>query len=215
MDSSREKIKVMLFEDNDHLRDSLSMLIDASDDFTCMGAFPNATQIIQNLTAYRPQVVLMDIEMPGRSGIEATSLVKKSFPDIPILVLTAFDDDDKIFHSLCAGGSGYLLKSATPDQILQALSDVHAGGAAFSPSVAKRMALFFQHKMVIAGEYHLTDKEKQILQYLSAGKSYKMIADALGISVQTVKSHLKNVYRKLHVNNNTEAVAKAIRQRLV
>jgi DNA-binding NarL/FixJ family response regulator len=93
--------------------------------------------------------------------------------------------------------------------------DVHMGGSAFSPSVAKRMVLFFRHKMVLAGEYHLTDKEKQILQYLSDGKSYKMIADTLDISVQTVKSHIKNVYRKLHVNNNTEAVAKAIRQRLV
>lgn len=215
MDPEKEKIRIMLFEDNFHLRESLSMLIDSSGTFICMGAYPDAMEVIKYVAEYQPQVMLMDIEMPGRSGIEATSLVKKSFPEIPILILTAFDDDDKIFQSLCAGGSGYLLKSSTPDQILQALMDVHAGGSAFSPSVAKRMVLFFQHKMVLAGEYHLTDKEKQILQYLSDGKSYKMIADTLDISVQTVKSHIKNVYRKLHVNNNTEAVAKAIRQRLV
>jgi DNA-binding NarL/FixJ family response regulator len=153
--------------------------------------------------------------MPGRSGIEATLLIKKTFPDIPILMLTAFDDDNRIFQSLCAGGSGYLLKNSTPDQILAALMDVYNGESVLSPSIAKRVVRFFHTYKIPSAQYNLTAKETEILQYLANGKSYKMIADALNISLETVKSHMKNIYRKLHVNNGSEAVAKAIRHGIV
>lgn len=127
MHSEEEKIKLILFEDNPHLRESLTILINSSDEFICEGAFPDATQIIKDITDSDPQLILMDIEMPGMNGIEASSIVKKTFPDLPILMLTAFDDDNRIFQSLCAGGSGYLLKNSTPDQILTALMDVYQG----------------------------------------------------------------------------------------
>jgi DNA-binding NarL/FixJ family response regulator len=216
MSTLAKKIKVIVFEDNIHLSESLSFLLNRSERFTCAYASGDAMHIIDDIRTYQPQLILMDIEMPGISGIEATRLVKETFPELLILMHTAFDDDDKIFQSLCAGGSGYLLKNTTPEQILQALTDVYNGGSVFSPMVAKRMVHFFQHKMTYLVEADkLTPKEKEILQELVKGNSYKMIAAELNISFETVKSHIKNIYKKLHVNNSSEAVAKAIRQRIV
>jgi DNA-binding NarL/FixJ family response regulator len=215
MHSEEEKIKLILFEDNVHLRESLTILINSSDDFICAGAFPDATQIIKDITGTGAQLIIMDIEMPGRSGIEASSIVKKTFPELPILMLTAFDDDNRIFQSLCAGGSGYLLKNSTPDQILTALMDVYQGESVLSPSVAKRVVRFFHSYSMPADQYNLTAKETETMQYLADGKSYKMIADTMHVTLETVKSHMKNIYRKLHVNNGSEAVAKAIRHGIV
>jgi DNA-binding NarL/FixJ family response regulator len=211
MQQNAEKIKVMLFEDNPHLRDSLSTLINSSDMFTCVAAVPDATRIIPDIKANDPQLLLMDIEMPGRNGIEASILAKKSFPDLPILMLTAFDDDNRIFQSLCAGGSGYLLKDSTPDQILAAMGDVYHGESALSPSIAKRVVRFFQTHQAPTLPQNLTEKEKETLLHLADGKSYKMIAHLQHVTLETVKTHMKNIYRKLHVNNGSEAVAKAIR----
>jgi len=204
---------VVIFEDNIHLRESLAFLINASDDFVCVNAHPNARQALLHIKAEKPQVVVMDIEMPFVDGIEATALIKGEYPETQILILTAFDDNDKIFRSLCAGGSGYLLKDSSPEQIIQALNDVVKGGSALSPSVAKRVVNFFQRSKLEPSEMNnLTPKEKETLQHLVDGKSYKMAADAMNISIETVKSHIKTIYRKLHVNSSSEAVAKAIRQ---
>jgi DNA-binding NarL/FixJ family response regulator len=216
MGAAEEKIRVIVFEDNAHLSESLSLLLNTSDAFICVYASRDTLNIIEDIQEYAPQLVLMDIEMPGMTGIEATRLVKETYPELLVLMHTAFDDDDKIFQSLCAGGSGYLLKNTTPEQILQALTDVYNGGSVFSPMVARRMVNFFQHKMTYTIESDkITLKEKEILQQLVKGKSYKMIADELSVSFETVKTHIKNIYKKLHVNNSSEAVAKAIRQRIV
>jgi DNA-binding NarL/FixJ family response regulator len=216
MDIPVEKISVIVFEDNMHFSESLSLLLNLSERFTCAFVSSDTMNIIEDIHTYKPQLLLMDIEMPGMNGIEATKLVKQTFPDLLVLMLTSFDDDDKIFQSLCAGGSGYLLKNATAQQILQALTDVYNGGSAFSPMVARRMVNFFQNKMSYSVESDkLTLKEKAVLQELVKGNSYKMIAAELGISFETVKGYIKNIYKKLHVNNSTEAVAKAIRQRIV
>jgi DNA-binding NarL/FixJ family response regulator len=216
MDTTGNKIRVIIFEDNDHLSESLSLLLNTSEKFTCVFASRDTMNIIEDIHEYNPQLVLMDIEMPGMSGIAATKLVKETFPELLVLMHTAFDDDDKIFQSLCAGGSGYLLKNTTPEQILQALTDVYNGGSVFSPMVARRMVHFFQNKMSYISESDkLTPKEKEILQQLVKGKSYKMIADELSVAFETVKTHIKNIYKKLHVNNSSEAVAKAIRERIV
>jgi len=216
MDIPAEKISVIVFEDNMHFSESLSLLLNLSEKFTCAFVSSDTMTIIEDIHTYKPQLLLMDIEMPGMNGIEATKLVKETFPDLLVLMLTSFDDDDKIFQSLCAGGSGYLLKNATAQQILQALTDVYNGGSAFSPMVARRMVNFFQNKMSYSVESDkLTLKEKAVLQELVKGNSYKMIAAELGISFETVKGYIKNIYKKLHVNNSTEAVAKAIRQRIV
>ena len=192
---AKEKINVIVFEDNSHFSESLSILLNLSEEFTCVFASSDTMNIIEDIRTFNPQLLLMDIEMPGMNGIEATKLVKETFPELLVLMLTSFDDDDKIFQSLCAGGSGYLLKNATAEQILQALKDVYNGGSAFSPMVAKRMVNFFQQKMSYTIESDkLTTKEKAVLQELVKGNSYKMIANELSISFETVKGYIKNIY---------------------
>lgn len=209
------KISVLIFEDNSHFAESLEMLLNGSTAFACAGICKNAKRLKKDIDNYHPQLILMDIEMPGISGIEAVQLSRQCFPEIPVLMLTAFDDDEKIFQSLRAGGSGYILKNATTEQLLQALIDVSQGGSAFSPAIARRIANFFQQHAKSSLQEPLTPKEKEVLSHLVNGKSYKLIAIEMNISFETVKSHIKNIYCKLHVNNNTEAVAKALREKLV
>jgi len=212
------KIRVMLFEDNKHLRDSLYFLIATSAEFECVAAFPDTRQALQHVRHFKPDVIMTDIEMPVMNGIDTTRLIKGEYPAMKILVLTVFEDKEKIFQALCAGGSGYILKNSTPEQILQALMDTYKGGSPLSPSVAKLVVQFFQLNMPVAAtteDYNLTPKEKELLECLADGKSYKMIADKMGISLETVKTHMKSVYKKLHVNSSHEAVAKVIRQRIV
>ncbi|HYK44952.1 MAG TPA: response regulator transcription factor, partial [Parafilimonas sp.] len=211
-----QKIRVIIFEDNKHLRESLHLLISSSVQFECIAAFADTRNILPNITKLMPEIVIMDIEMPGMNGIDATHLVKQKFPELPILILTVFNDSERIFQSLKAGGNGYLLKNSSPDEILNAMMEVYHGGTALSPAVARKLVQFFQSGAVEAqNDYHLTPKEKELLHFLVDGKSYKMIADAMQVSLETVKSHVKNVYRKLHVSSNSEAVAKAIKQRIV
>jgi DNA-binding NarL/FixJ family response regulator len=216
MNKHENKLNVVIFEDNTHLRDSLSILVGSSGQFECIGAYADTRNLLKNIGLNTPDLVIMDIEMPGMNGIEATRLIKQHYPQIRILILTVFDDDDKIFQSLCAGGSGYLLKSSTPEQILQGLRDVNNSGASLSPAVAERMVRFFQNNISFdAPDYSLTSKERELLHHMVDGKSYKMIGDAMKISLETVKYHIKNIYRKLHVNSSSEAVVKAIRQNIV
>ena len=214
--TTNEKLLVAIFEDNAHLRDSLTFLVNSSDMFKCSGAYADAANILKYLEKNTPDLVIMDIQMPGINGIEATRLIKQHFPQIRIMIFTVFDDDDKIFQSLCAGGSGYLLKSSTPQQILQGLKDVYNSGASLSPAVAERVVHFFKNNISFdTPDYSLTTKEKELLHHMVEGKSYKMISDAMKISLETVKYHIKNIYKKLHVNSSSEAVVKAIRQNIV
>jgi DNA-binding NarL/FixJ family response regulator len=158
----------------------------------------------------------MDIEMPIMSGIDATRLIKQKFPDTPILILTIFGDSEKIFHALQAGGSGYLLKNSSPEEIMNAVMEVYNGGSALSPQVAKKIVQFFQAGTPTQqNNYNLTPKEKELLQHLVNGMSYKMIADVMQVSLETVKSHVKNVYRKLHVSSSNEAIVKALKHKIV
>lgn len=211
-----QKIKVIIFEDNKHLRESLQLLISSSGKFECIGAFADTRNVLAVVDKLSPDIIITDIEMPIMNGIDATRMIKNKFPGIPILILTVFDDSEKIFQSLQAGGNGYLLKNSSPDEILNALMEVHNGGSALSPAVARKVIQFFQtNTHAQQNDYHLTQKEKELLQHLVEGMSYKMIADAMMISFETVKSHVKNVYRKLHVSSNSEAVAKAIKQKIV
>ncbi|HVX25828.1 MAG TPA: response regulator transcription factor [Parafilimonas sp.] len=210
-----QKIKVVIFEDNKHLRESLQLLISSSGKFECVGAFADARNVIGIISKAMPDIIITDIEMPVMDGIHATALIKSKFPEIPILILTVFDDSERIFQSLKAGGNGYLLKNSSPDEILNALMEVYNGGSALSPAVARKVIQFFQTNNLQQNDYHLTQKERELLQHLVEGLSYKMIADVMMISFETVKSHVKNVYRKLHVSSNSEAVAKAIKQKIV
>jgi DNA-binding NarL/FixJ family response regulator len=211
-----QKIKVVIFEDNKHLRESLQLLISSSGKFECIGAFADTRNVIAVINKLIPDIIITDIEMPVMNGIDATRIIKNKFPEIPILILTVFDDSERIFQSLKAGGNGYLLKNSSPDEILNALMEVYNGGSALSPAVARKVIQFFQTTtQVQQNDYHLTQKERELLQHLVEGMSYKMIADVMMISFETVKSHIKNVYKKLHVSSNSEAVAKAIKQKIV
>ena len=211
------EIKVVIFEDNKALRESLYMLVDGSPGFVCTGSFPNCRTVLKDLEQSEPDIVLMDIDMPGMSGIEAVQVIKKQFPGIQVVMQTVFEDDDKIFAAICAGASGYLLKKTPPAKILEALKEAAEGGAPMTPSIAARVIQMFQNQSAQAPvEFiDLSDREKEVLKCLVSGDSYKMIAASCFISIDTVKSHIKNIYQKLHVNSKSEAVAKAIIQRLV
>ncbi|MBC8047809.1 MAG: response regulator transcription factor [Fimbriimonadaceae bacterium] len=210
-------IRVSIFEDNKHLRESLYYLVNGTEGLTCVGAFPDAQDIIFHLQQNKPEVVLMDIEMPGINGIEAVKIIKKEFPEIQILMQTVFQDDDNIFHAVCAGASGYILKSTSPAQYIESIKDVFHGGAPMTGIIARRVLELFTKNITPKGDsdYNLTEREKEILTLLTQGKSYKMIADNLGLAFETVRTHMKRIYTKLHVNSNTEAVLKAMKERIV
>lgn len=212
-------IKVAIFEDNRHLRDTCRMLLDAAPDITCVGAWPDANRAVENLRSTECDVVLMDVEMPGTSGIEATAHIKEHLPNINVVIQTVFDDDDYIFRAICNGASGYLLKNISPEKYLDMVREVHAGGSPMTPGIARRVLELFktgyQPRNTSTSRYNLTEQEKKVLTLLVAGKSYKMIADSLIVSLQTIKSHIRNIYAKLHVHSSTEAVSKAIRDRIV
>jgi len=194
----------------------LYQLINGTPGFSCVGSFANANDLEFAIESTKPQVVVMDIEMPGRSGIEATRIIKEMNPQIQILMQTIFEDDEKIFESICAGASGYILKNTPPVRILEAIQEVSEGGSPMSPSIARKMLNLFQRQNKPDNqEYDLSEREKEVLGCLVKGMSYKMIADACYISLDTVKFHLKNIYTKLHVNSKSEAVIKAIRSKIV
>ena len=210
-------IKVAIFEDNRNLREGLFQLIDGSDGFNCVGAFPNCDRLIQNLKESKPDVVLMDIEMPGLSGIEAIKILKENFPDVKVLMETIFEDNNKIFDSICNGAEGYILKNTPPVLILSAIKEIYEGGAPMTPSVASKVLKMFKKNSTsdLKEELDLTEREKEILKSLVEGMSYKMIAATYFISIDTVSGHIKNIYKKLQVHSKSEAVAKAIRGRIV
>lgn len=211
-------IRVAIFEDNKHLRETFELLLAHSEGFECVGAYSDCSDLIENIKARPCDVVLMDIEMPGINGIAATKLLKQHFPQIHIIIQTVFFEDEYIFNAICGGASGYLLKTTTPDEYLSAIKDVQAGGSPMTPGIARRVLELFKDNLkpiTPAADYNLTNQEKKVLQLLVAGKSYKMIATELSVSQDTVKSHITNVYGKLHVHSGTEAVSLAIRNRLV
>jgi DNA-binding NarL/FixJ family response regulator len=210
-------IRVAIFEDNNNLREGLFRLINGTFGYECTGAFPNCDHLIEKINSSNPDVILMDIQLPGISGIEAVRLIKEKFPDVKILMETIFDDDEKIFKSICAGAEGYILKNTPPSQILEAIKQINEGGSPMTPSIANRLLKMVQKNSATASieTFDLSEREKEILSCLVEGMSYKMIADACNISSDTVSAHIKNIYRKLQVHSKSEAVAKAIKGRIV
>lgn len=210
-------IKVALCEDNDVFRESLVQFIDDTPGYEVVFSLSSAENILDNISAYEPDVILMDIDMPGINGISATALIKSNFPHINVLILTVYEDDDKIFDAILAGATGYLLKKTAPSRILEAIAEVEQGGASMSASIVKKVISYFSRQESKAGanEYTLSQRELTILKCLVNGDSYKMIADHCAISIGTVRSHINNIYKKLHINSKSEAVAKAIKERLV
>ena len=210
-------IRVALFEDIKEIRELLSETIENSEGLFMTGAYANANDALKVMKRDRPDVVLMDIQMPGISGIEAVRTIKASFPEIQILMQTVFEDNARIFAAICAGASGYILKDASPERYLDAIIELSQGGAPMSPVIARKVLTMFQGQNTAAPkeEYHeLSLTEQKVLGCLVRGLSYKLIADECKISISTVNFHLKNIYRKLHVNSATEAISKALRQQL-
>lgn len=209
-------IRVSIFEDNKHLRETFQLLLANAEGYTCTGCYANCDNMIDDITINPCDVVLMDIEIPGMNGIDATRLIKQHFPQVNILIQTVFFEDGYIFNAICAGASGYILKSTTPDGYLEAIKDVQAGGSPMTPGIARRvLELFKTNLQPSTTNYNLSPQEKKVLQLLVAGKSYKMIAAELFVALDTVKSHVSNIYVKLHVHSGTEAVALAIRNKIV
>ncbi len=209
------KMKIAVFEDNQKFRESLEFVIVTSQDMELCGSFENTNRLQQRIEALQPDVVLMDINIPDKNGIEATREIKEKFPKVQICMQTVFEEDDKVFASLCAGASGYILKNTAPDKLLQAIREVAAGGAFFTPSIARKVLNNFQGQPEKAEYIRITEKEKEVLKLLVDGLSYKMIADKANVSFHTIHSHIKNIYEKLHVNSKSEAVAKAIKNKLI
>jgi DNA-binding NarL/FixJ family response regulator len=210
------KTKVLIYEDNTDLCEALVQLINTSQIYTCVGAFDNCRKVISDLLALNPQVILMDIDMPGRNGIEAVQLIRQVNRDVRIIILTVFDDNRTVFDAICAGASGYLLKKYCFEELFSAITESLNGGAPLSPTIA-RMVLdhLAQNSSGTLEKYELTAREKEILNGLVKGYSYKKIAGSLNIGFETVKKHIRNIYEKLHVHNQTEAVAKALKNRIV
>ena len=212
-------IRVTIFEDYADMREVLATLVENSADHSLAGAFPHAMEVLNMVRKHKPDVVLMDLQMPGISGIEATRLIKSKYPQVQVLVQTMFDDNERVFAALCMGASGYILKSTPADKILEAITDTYNGGSPMSPSIARKVLTMLtenQNTHSTQNDYQaLSPREKEILAHLTKGRSYKMIAHECGISYGTVNSHLKKIYEKLHVHSATEAVQKALLQKIV
>ena len=205
-------LRIVLFDDNARFSDSVNMLLSTTTDMRLVYAARDTSQLVQLIQQEQPDVVLMDIDMPGKGGIEGVGQLRARFPDLPVLMLTGFEDADKVFASLCAGANGYILKSAGIDLLVQHIRDVHQGGAPMTPLIAKKVLDRFLMLQPVSKEedFNLSDREKEVLQYLVKGHSYKMIAAEMEISYETVHTHIRKIYKKLHVNSVSEAVSKTL-----
>ncbi len=209
-------IKVAIFEDNHLLRDMLFQLINGTEGFYCSGSFADAEQLKYKIEKSSPDVVLMDIDLPGISGIEAVKLIKEKFPEIQILMQTIFEDDEKIYNSICAGASGYLLKNTPPAKLLEAIKDLTEGGAPMSSAVARKvLSAFRKQPFTKTQNFDLSSREIEVLQSIVQGMSYKLVADTYGISLDTIRFHIKNIYKKLQVHSKSEAIIKALKNKIV
>jgi DNA-binding NarL/FixJ family response regulator len=209
-------IKVLLYEDNAQLREGLTMLISGSDGFEVVAAFKNCNNVVDEVEAYKPDVILMDIDMPGINGIEGLKRLREYNPQVKVLMLTVFDDNRNVFQAISNGANGYILKKTPPGKLLEYIAEAQSGGAPMTASIATQVLKMFSAMNNEKGEdYHLSDREKQVLQLLVEGYSYKMIAGEMFISIDTVRSHIKKIYEKLHVNSKSEAVAKAFKDKIV
>jgi DNA-binding NarL/FixJ family response regulator len=209
-------VRVVVIEDVREVREGLAILIHGANGFQCTSSYRTMEGALKGIADSRPDVILTDIGLPGMDGIEGTRILRERFPEVPILALTVYDDDENVFNAICAGASGYLLKNTTPARLLESLREVVDGGAPMSPEVARRVVkLFREFRPPERASCHLTPQETELLKLMVEGHHYKTAARELGISINTVSFHLKHIYEKLQVHSKTEAVAKALRERLI
>jgi DNA-binding NarL/FixJ family response regulator len=206
---------ILLYEDNLLLSESIQTMLRLNKNIQLVGAYQNPMEVNSHLQNLHPNLLIMDIDMPGMNGIEAVERVRKTNKDIPILMLTVFDDNQNVFDAIRAGASGYILKKHISTKLFSAIDEALEGGAPMSPSIARMVLASMQQRPSSENPYQLTPKENEVLTSLSKGNSYKLIADELQMSLDTVRSHIRKIYEKLHVHSQTEAVRKAINERLV
>jgi DNA-binding NarL/FixJ family response regulator len=200
---------VVLVEDDRGLREQLAQILNSAPDIRCVGAFASAEEALEQIPAWHPDVVLMDIKLPGMSGIDCVARLKRLMPGLQIVMVTVYEDSERIFRALKAGANGYLLKSSPPQQLLEAVRDVHGGGAPMSSHIARQVVRHFHSAGVVPEQKPpLSPRERQVLELLSTGYIYKEIADKLGIGVETVRTHVKNICQKMHARNRLVAVAR-------
>ncbi|HXB92918.1 MAG TPA: response regulator transcription factor [Puia sp.] len=206
---------IAIFEDNARLRQSLTILLDGVDNYTVCGDYENCAQAAEVMMKHRPDIVIMDIDMPDVDGIEGLRIIKECHPEAFIIMHTVLEDEDRLFQCLCGGANGYILKNTSFLNLLEAIENVLHGGAPLSPPIAKKVLQHFRQPFIARNQYHLSEREKEVLNYLVKGYSYKMIAGHCHISLDTVRGHIRNIYSKLHVNCGREAVSKALRDKIV
>ncbi len=209
-------IKVAIIEDRREIRDGLRVLIDGTEGFRCTGSYRTMEEALERIGSETPDVALVDIGLPGMSGIDGIHLLRESYPNLISITLTVYDDDGRVFDALCAGARGYLLKKTPPAQLIECVKEAFSGGAPMSPEVARRVVELFQSVRPPRGtNYQLTPHETRLLKLLVEGHNYKTAAAVLDVSVNTVSFHMKHIYEKLEVHSKSEAVSKALRHRLI
>ncbi len=208
---SSDKVRIIIVEDNEPIKDGFALIINSFSKYYVVNTYTNCEAALKNLRKDDPDIILMDIELPGMSGIEGIKRVKKVSPQIDIIVNTIHENQEKVFEALCAGASGYITKNSSHNELLNALDQISSGGAPLSGNIAKMVVKSFQKNL----QSPLTSRETEVLELLSKGKSYSIIADELFITKETAKSHIKNIYSKLHVNSKSQAIDKALREKLI
>jgi DNA-binding NarL/FixJ family response regulator len=210
-------LKILLYDDDEMLRSSIAALLDMEPDFIVSASRNNGSNVMKDIEVYEPDVVLMDIEMPVMDGIAALKNIRAMYKDLPVIMLTVFEDAENIYQAICSGASGYLLKKIEPEKIVTGIREVLSGGAPITGSIAKKVLQMMAPKpaAILNPEDALSKREVELLTLLAKGNSYKMIASAMLISIETVRTHVKNIYKKLHVNNAPGAVSKAIDLQIV
>lgn len=207
-------IRVLVYDDNKGRQEALQLLLENREDMEFAGAFENCNHILEDVKTLSPDVILMDIDMPGVNGIEGLKLIRQHAPDVHIIMQTVFEDDDKIFSAMRAGAHGYFLKKTSSAKLIEGIHDVVEGGAPMSASIARKVIEFF-HQQQGKNTFDLTARELEVLSLLMKGLSYKMIADACNITFYTVNAHCKKIYEKLQVHSATEAIARALKEKIV
>lgn len=216
METTTRVIKASIIEDMDHIRDGLATLINLTEGFRCTGSYGSVEEALKKLQYDVPDVLLSDIGLPGMSGIEGVRILKERYPDMLILMLTVYEDDERIFEALCAGASGYMLKRTQPAKLIESIREAVSGGAPMSPEVARRVVrLFREFTPTERPDHDLTPHEQRLLKLLIDGHNYQTAAKKLGVSYNTIKFHVRNIFDKLQVHSKSDAVVKAIRDRLV
>ncbi|MCL5029107.1 MAG: response regulator transcription factor [Bacteroidetes bacterium] len=213
--SEKSIIRIAILDDDQEFREVLSMILNKSEGFKCVATYQSCAEALKKIEEDLPDILLLDIEMPGKSGIESLKEIKSVFPTVEVMMLTVYSDSEKIFQSLRNGAVGYLLKKSPTDKLLEAIREASEGGAPFSGEVARKVLQYFQTPVGQVIPSLLSEREKEVLDALVEGHSTKNIADKLFVSTHTVRFHLHNIYVKLHVNSRSEAVAKAIKNRIV